>query len=641
MGYFKKISKIAAGVVSLSLALGTFGTFGSLSASERYIASAASNEKAERYEYELDAYVVDVRVNEPFIDLTLAPKIYNSYEPYYYRFSAELQAPRNEESEEDMALWKKTLGFANILKNEITVNMTLVSDKEYTGTQASSYGADIPFENDKTYEFIGIESLSSPYIQFYGDINSDGVVDTFDTVIYRMEIAGTNTSELTGEQFLNADINKDSVIDEEDLEQVMDFVLGGRKEFNSVGTLRSLRLDTSVEAEKSRGVATDIHFAAAEMNLGVELLKECFDPTKSDSRNMLISPLSISAALAMTTNGADGETLAEMEKVLGNGLTIDDINEYMAYYIANLPDSERQKLYLADSIWFRDDPQFKVYDSFLEKNVRYYNSEIYQTAFDDTTVRDVNSWVNENTREMIPKLLDKGALDPNDKIIMMMLINTLYFEGDWASPYYGTNDGVFTDYDGNEHPIQRMDSKEAHYYDLGDADAFDKPFAEGGYKFVGIMPKDKDIVEYVNGLDAKKLAEGLSEYEDPEKVDLYVMIPKFKYDYSASLKTVLPKLGMESAFDPELADFSKINDLSVEGAPKLYIDDVLHKTRIEVGEKGVKAAAVTAVMMAAGCAMPEPKKEVHIELDKPFVYMILDKYNVPLFIGVASQLEQE
>ena len=98
---------------------------------------------------------------------------------------------------------------------------------------------------------------------------------------------------------------------------------------------------------------------------------------------------------------------------------------------------------------------------------------------------------------------------------------------------------------------------------------------------------------------------------------------------------------MEQAFDPTKADFSKINDLSVDGALPLYIDDVLHKTRIEVCEKGVKAAAVTAVMMACGAAMPEPKKKVYIELDRPFVYMILDQNNVPVFIGAASEIEEE
>jgi serine protease inhibitor len=98
---------------------------------------------------------------------------------------------------------------------------------------------------------------------------------------------------------------------------------------------------------------------------------------------------------------------------------------------------------------------------------------------------------------------------------------------------------------------------------------------------------------------------------------------------------------MPTAFNMEKADFSKINDLSVENADPLYIDDVAHKTRIEVTEKGTKAAAVTAVMMAAGSAMPIEKKKINIYLDKPFVYMIVDKNNVPLFIGAATEIEEQ
>ena len=119
------------------------------------------------------------------------------------------------------------------------------------------------------------------------------------------------------------------------------------------------------------------------------------------------------------------------------------------------------------------------------------------------------------------------------------------------------------------------------------------------------------------------------------------MIPKFKYNYGESLKEILPELGMETAFNPDLADFTKINDLSVPDSRPLYIDDVIHKTKIEVTEKGTKAAAATAVVMGADAAAPIEKKKVYIYLDRPFVYMIVDKNNVPLFIGAATQLEEK
>ena len=344
----------------------------------------------------------------------------------------------------------------------------------------------------------------------------------------------------------------------------------------------------------------------------------------------------------MTANGADGNTRKEMEKLLGNGLTLDQLNEYMAYYISKLPKNEKEKVYLADSIWFKDIPSFKVYDDFLGTNKKYYNAELYKAPFTETTENEINSWVNKNTNGMIPSLLKKGDLSPKDgQEIMMMLINTLYFEADWQKPYYWAPEGQFTALNGEKRTIQRLNSKESEYFDLGDADAFKKPYANGRYSFVGILPRDNDIVGYVNSLDPEKLLAGLSKCEDPESIDLYTMIPKFEYDYDTTLNEILKDLGMASAFDSSKADFSKINDLSVSGAQNLWISKVSHKTKIKVTEQGTKAAAATSVEMAAGSAMRQLKKEVYVNLDRPFVYMIVDNNNVPLFIGAATELGEK
>ena len=478
-----------------------------------------------------------------------------------------------------------------------------------------------------------------------GDTNGDGSVDMADAVLIMQALAnpdkyginGTAENHLTEQGKLNGDFNGDGLTVGDAL-TIQKKLLGYDITEGQDASLGSVRLDEKVSVQAAEGKTADEKFAAAEMKLGVELLKKGFDPTKKDEENMLISPMSISAALAMTANGADGETLKEMENVLGSGLTLDQINEYMAYYMNNLPDNEKEKVYLSDSIWFKDKETFKVYDEFLEKNKKYYNAELYKAPFNDATVDDINGWVSDNTKGMIPGILDKGSLDPTaNEEMLMMLINTLYFEADWQVPYEWAPKGEFTDINGNKRTIERLGSKEREYFDLGDADAFKKPYAGGNYSFVGILPKENDIVEYVKNLDAEKLLAGLSECVDPDSIDLYTMIPKFEYDYSKKLNDILEEMGMPAAFDPSHADFSKINDLSVEGADPLYISTVLHKTKIEVTETGTKAAAATAIGMAGG-AMYIPKKEVYVYLDRPFVYMIVDKNNVPLFMGVATQL---
>ncbi len=487
-------------------------------------------------------------------------------------------------------------------------------------------------KNESTFEPFCILSVRSPFDHIYGDINDDGVINSFDVINYRKYIAGTLKNELTKDMFLNADINKDEVIDKDDLSQVIDFTLGKTSEFNSP-EIGSIRLDNTVDVLASEGVKTDEKFAAAEMDFGVELLKKCYDKNK----NLLISPVSISTALAMTANGADGETRKEMEKVLGGDLTLDQLNEYISYYAAHLPQEPKEKAYIANSIWFKDSEKFKVLDSFLETNKKFYNSEIYKTDFSPKTAKDINSWVNKNTRGMIPTLVKDE--DMNDAL-RMMLINTLYFEAEWQRMYNTPHSSHFTDINGNDHEVDMLSSEEYLYYDLGNADAFKKPY-KGNYSFVGILPhEDVDFNKYIEDLDSEKLLEGLKVSEDPSTFELHVSIPKFKYNYSQTLKNILSEMGMPLAFDMA-ADFSKINDQTVPLADKLFIGNVLHKTRIELTEKGTKAAAVTAVMMEATCVEPVKLKNIYITLNRPFVYMIVDENNVPAFIGAVISLDKQ
>lgn len=593
------------------------------------------NADTNMYEYEfIDAYIYDIDADPGFVRITLIPS--TGRNTYFYEYAKEIELRDSRSTGIYPDDYTSSYELVKDLAREQRVNIKFASVQENDELAKTGYwngrgsGGIILVDE--------IVSVKDPNEHYYGDINDDGVVDAFDVLTYKKYIAGTLSAKLSEDQFLNGDINFDTNIDDEDLRQVVDYTLGSAKTFNGASAIGSVRLDNTVNVQSSEGAATDEKFAGAEMNFGVDLLKKCYENKKDGVKNLLISPLSVSAALSMTANGADGETLGEMEKVLGNGLSLDEMNEYMAYYISQLPDEEKEKIYLADSIWFKDDPTLKVYDEFLETNKKYYNAEIYKSAFEpDTIVKDVNSWVNRNTQGMIPTLITKENIKANT---MMMLINTLYFEAEWWSPYLSTTDGTFTDLDGNKLPIKKMDSMERQYFDLGNADAFKKPYKNGDYSFVGILPhKDVDFNEYISNLDGAALAEGLKECEDPDTVDLYVMIPKFKYNYSESLKDILSDLGMKTAFDENKADFSKINDLSVEDALPLYIDDVLHKTKIEVTEKGTKAAAATAVVMGAGAAAPIEKKKVYIYLDRPFVYMIVDKNNVPLFIGAATQLE--
>ena len=127
--------------------------------------------------------------------------------------------------------------------------------------------------------------------------------------------------------------------------------------------------------------------AAAVADFGVRLFKTSME----EGENTLISPLSVLYALAMTANGADGETLAQMEQVLG--MDVDNLNSYMLAYLDLLPETKDYKMSLANSIWFKDDPNFTVEQSFLQTNADYYGAGAYKAAFDEGTRNDINNWV--------------------------------------------------------------------------------------------------------------------------------------------------------------------------------------------------------------------------------------------------------
>lgn len=339
--------------------------------------------------------------------------------------------------------------------------------------------------------------------------------------------------------------------------------------------------------------------------------------------NTLVSPLSVLSALAMTVNGADGETKAQMEEVLG--MTADELNDFFYNYMKSLPQAEKYKLSLANSIWFTDDERFRVNGDFLQMNANYYGADIYRAPFDDETCRDINDWVNEKTDGMIPEILDKI---PQDAV--MYLVNALAFEAEWWETYTEdrVRDGVFTNADGQEQTVQFMYSEEYGYIEDGDAVGFMKKFRDGKYAFAAILPGEGvSVSDYIAALDGGKLSDML----DEQKQGLvYASMPAFETEYSTDLSEVLKSMGMTDAFDAVIADFS---GLGTSSAGNIFINRVLHKTFITVGAQGAKAGAATVVEMMDESAgeVIDPKI---IKLDRPFVYMLVDcETGYPFFIG--------
>lgn len=383
-----------------------------------------------------------------------------------------------------------------------------------------------------------------------------------------------------------------------------------------------------VQANTVTGKAADDAFAQSQMRLAVDLFQSSVLESKDE--NVLISPLSIQLALAMTANGADGNTKAEMEALLGGEISLEDLNEYLYSYVNNLPSAEKYKLQIANSIWFRDDEgRLQVEKDFLQKNADYYGAQAYKAAFDDQTLKDINNWVMDHTDGMIDSILDQI-----DEYAVMYLINALVFDAEWQHVYDKSDvyKGKFTNIGGTEKQVDMMHSEETVYLQDENAIGFMKPYSGSKYNFAVLLPNEGvDIYEYIAGLTGESLMETLS---TPQLGMVMATLPKFSYEYELTMNDVLKELGMPSAFSGDTADFSKMAHSS---RGNIYIGDVLHKTFISVDELGTKAGAVTKVEMNDESA---PMSEWVVNLNRPFVYMIIDnETNLPVFIGTVMDVQ--
>ena len=366
--------------------------------------------------------------------------------------------------------------------------------------------------------------------------------------------------------------------------------------------------------------------AAAAADFGVRLFKTSME----EGENTLISPLSVLYALAMTANGADGETLAQMEQVLG--MDVDNLNSYMLAYLDLLPETKDYKMSLANSIWFKDDPNFTVEQSFLQTNADYYGAGAYKAAFDEGTRNDINNWVKEHTDGMIPEIIDEI---PDEAI--MYLVNALAFDAKWADEYeeHQIREGRFTMEDGTRQDVDMMHSEEYTYLEDDLATGFIKYYKDRRYAFVAMLPNEGVTVsQYVDSLTGEHMRELLN---NPQDVTVFASIPKFETEYDIEMSEVLQEMGMTDAFDWQVADFSRLGTYNVDGM-NICINRVLHKTFISVSEQGTRAGAATAVEMVAEGAM-EIVEFKEVVLDRPFVYMIIDcETNLPFFIGTMMNV---
>ena len=311
--------------------------------------------------------------------------------------------------------------------------------------------------------------------------------------------------------------------------------------------------------------------------------------------NVLLSPISVLSALAMTANGAAGETRAQLEDVLG--LPAEEWNIYLQTLADALPEDKEARCCLANSVWFQDgEDHLMIEQAFLTICSDHYGADLFRAPFDGSTLKDINAWTADRTDGLIPAILDRL---PGSTVIY--LINALAFDGRWENVYRENqiHDGTFTAAGGEEQRSQMMYSREYMFLEDDLATGFLKYYEGRTYAFAALQ----------------------------------TAIPQFTVQYQAELSGALSGMGMADAFNAARADFSAMGS-SPDGP--LYISRVLHSTALSLDAQGTRAGAATAVEMDAGA--DQPSRNVY--LDRPFLYLLIDcQAELPLFIGAVRSLE--
>ncbi|MCX2741428.1 serpin family protein [Pontibacter anaerobius] len=350
--------------------------------------------------------------------------------------------------------------------------------------------------------------------------------------------------------------------------------------------------------------------------------------SEEEDDNVFISPLSISMALTMTYNGADGTTKEAMRQTLGFDLASDeDINKSYKELAALLKGIDKKVVFTsANSLWHNKD--YTLRTPFVELNKTYFDATVQGLNFSSPAAKDqMNNWVKEKTSGKITSIIEETSA--ND---VLFLLNAIYFKGTWTYKFDKslTKPGAFFLEDGSTVTHDFMWLKKGKYLSYEDASKriIDLPYGNEQFSMTLVIPtgqhKVQDVVQELSAVNLKTwLASADTSGHE-------LLMPKFKLEYKEKLNDMLTQLGMGVAFTGN-ADFSRM----VEGNPGLAISKVMHKTFVEVNEEGTEAAAVTSVGIEVTSANPSPYR-----IDRPFIFMIREKSsNAILFIGKLMQPE--
>ncbi len=363
---------------------------------------------------------------------------------------------------------------------------------------------------------------------------------------------------------------------------------------------------------------TDLRLVSAQNQFGFKIFSAL---NKEDSgQNIFLSPASIAMALAMTYNGAAGETQQAMAQVLEfQGMTIEEINNLSSQMKGLLEHLDpKVQLTIANSLWLNTQQNLPnpIKEEFLNCARESYGADVETLNLNDPAAPDsVNAWVSRHTNGKIRHIVDET------EELELLLVNALYFKGKWSAGFdeTRTREGAFTLLHGTERRLPMMTQHGEYRYYGGDGfQAVRLPYGEGRVGMYMFLPNEaSSLAAFLHHLTAENWEIWMAQFEE-EKGS--ITLPRFTLEYGADLNGVLRALGMGIAFDGERANFEGIR----QAPPPLAISQVLHKTVLEVNEEGTEAAAAAVVGIMLGASFNPKRGEFSMVIDRPFFCAIVD-----------------
>ncbi len=356
--------------------------------------------------------------------------------------------------------------------------------------------------------------------------------------------------------------------------------------------------------------------------------------------NLLVSPYSVSLALAMVYLGAEGDTATQMAEVLGFdhdpadlATAFRDLSDDMVKRGNAEADEDEGRaalgLAIANALW--GEATFPFSETYMDILSDDFGAglELVEFSEEPDAARDeINDWVADNTNDRIEDIVPEGAITTDTRLV---LANAIWFSGAWRSAFDAdrTEDSDFTLLDGDTVSVPFMRQTQSYPYVAGEGfQAVELPYDQSGFAFTVLVPDEGEFEAFEESLDATGVDAILASLE---RVDVRLQLPTFTFDYDANLADSLKALGMTDAFDGARADFSGMVD--DETADPLAISGVLHKAFIDLNEDGTEAAAATVVVMEATSAQEEAEP-VELVIDRPFIFAIRDTDSgTLLFLG--------